>query len=93
MIIVRPREGLANRLRVVNSALILAKNNNVKRIYVLWIQSEELNASFQDLFLLNDSIILINKSFLYDLFFKKGFCEFISICFFDVSNIIFSCYK
>jgi len=71
LIIVRPREGLANRLRVVNSALILAKNNNVKRIYVLWIQSEELNASFQDLFLLNDSIILINKSFLYDLFFKK----------------------
>ncbi len=71
MIIVRPREGLANRLRVINSALILAKNNNVKSIHVLWIQTEELNASFQDLFLLNDSIILINKSFLYDLFFTK----------------------
>jgi hypothetical protein len=71
LIIVRPREGLANRLRVLNSALILAKKNNVKKIHVLWIQSEELNASFQDLFLINDSIIIINKSFLYDLFFKK----------------------
>src|SRR6185437_14799734 len=50
MIIVKPNGGLGNRMRVINSALNLAKQNKKESIKVLWKKDPGLNVSFNDIF-------------------------------------------
>jgi hypothetical protein len=49
MITVRPYGGLANRMRVIDSAFQLAKRNNAS-VKVIWELSDELNCPFDSLF-------------------------------------------
>lgn len=49
MITVRPYGGLANRMRVIDSAFQLAKRNNAC-VRVIWELSDELNCPFDSLF-------------------------------------------
>jgi hypothetical protein len=70
MIIVKPTGGLANRLRVLNSSLILANLNKVNLIYVIWDNNSDLNASFDNIFTPVVNFRFINSSFLYNLFLK-----------------------
>lgn len=71
MIIVNPIEGLANRMRVLNSCMILAKMNNKNKIYVIWLKSPEINLHFNEIFIELKNIVFIEKSFLFNLFNKK----------------------
>lgn len=70
MIIVNPNAGLANRMRVINSCLFLAKQNNQKRIQVLWEQNQILNATFNDLFIPINGVEIIERSFFLNYFMK-----------------------
>ncbi|WP_242926092.1 hypothetical protein [Pontibacter vulgaris] len=49
MIIIHPIGGLANRMRVIASAMALSKLTN-KRIKLIWIKNSDLNCEFLDLF-------------------------------------------
>ncbi len=49
MIIIQPSGGLGNRMRVINSAYILAQKKKCK-LYVLWKMCDELNCPFEELF-------------------------------------------
>lgn len=49
MIIIQPSGGLCNRMRVINSAYILAQKKKCK-LYVLWKMCDELNCPFEELF-------------------------------------------
>lgn len=49
MIVIQPSGGLCNRMRVINSAYILAQKKNCK-LYVLWKMCDELNCPFEELF-------------------------------------------
>ena len=57
MITVKPHGGLGNRMRVIDSAWLLAKRTG-KHLTVVWEMSAELNCSFTDLFLLPDTLSL-----------------------------------
>ena len=61
MIIIQPSGGLCNRMRVINSAMKLAKRRKEKLV-ILWYLNPELNAAFEDLFqpILEPDITLIN---------------------------------
>jgi hypothetical protein len=50
MIIVKPNGGLGNRMRVINSALYLARQNKKESIIVLWKKDAGLNVRFNDIF-------------------------------------------
>lgn len=50
MLIIQPSGGLCNRMRVINSAKVLAGRRN-EPLIVLWYACPELNCSFEDLFL------------------------------------------
>lgn len=59
MLIIQPSGGLCNRMRVINSAYILAEKRGDKLI-VLWKNCEELNCPFEELFELPPDIKIIN---------------------------------
>lgn len=59
MIIIQPSGGLCNRMRVINSAHILAQKKNCK-LLVLWKMCDELNCPFEELFLLPKEFPVIN---------------------------------
>lgn len=65
MLIIQPSGGLCNRMRVINSARILAKKRN-EQLIVLWYACSELNCTFEDLFLPVQDFTLINIRSLYD---------------------------
>lgn len=50
MLIIQPSGGLCNRIRVINSARVLAGRRG-EALIVLWYACPELNCSFEDLFL------------------------------------------
>ena len=75
MIIVKPSGGLANRLRVLNSTLILASLNKVDLIYVIWTKNSDLNASFDSIFSPVVNFRFINDSILYNLFLDSSFLK------------------
>ena len=50
MIIVKPNGGLGNRMRVINSALNLARQNKKESIKVLWKKDAGLNVRFEEIF-------------------------------------------
>lgn len=50
MIIVKPNGGLGNRMRVIHSAILLARMHQQKRVTVLWKKDSGLNAGFYELF-------------------------------------------
>ncbi len=59
MIIIQPSGGLCNRMRVINSAYILAQKKNCK-LLVLWKMCDELNCPFEELFLPPKEFQIIN---------------------------------
>lgn len=59
MIIIQPSGGLCNRMRVINSARVLA-NKRKEKLIVLWYACAELNCTFEDLFLPTTDFTLIN---------------------------------
>ena len=71
MIYVYPIEGLANRLRVIASAIVLSKKMD-KKLFIIWKQNESLNASFYTLFKKNNAFKLIKHNFLVDIVFYNG---------------------
>lgn len=77
MLVIEPRNGLANRLRAIDSGIALAQKLN-QQLVIDWVLNEYLNCKFMDLFepiegvVLNDGIRLrypfnkhINLHFLY----------------------------
>lgn len=50
MIIAKPNGGLGNRLRVINSAICLSKENENISVKVLWKKDWEMSAGFDGLF-------------------------------------------
>jgi hypothetical protein len=60
MIIIQPGGGLANRLRVIDSAISLTN----EPLNILWIKNRDLNCSFNDLFIQNDKLKIIEFDFL-----------------------------
>lgn len=65
MIIIQPSGGLCNRMRVINSACVLAKKKKTKLV-VLWYNCAELNCPFESLFQPVDEIKIININSLKD---------------------------
>lgn len=59
MIIIQPIGGLCNRMRAINSAYMLAKERG-DALTVIWFNNPELNCPFEELFLSNDNIKVIN---------------------------------
>lgn len=59
MIIIQPSGGLCNRMRVINSAYILAQKKHCKLV-VLWKMCDELNCPFEKLFLLPEELVVYN---------------------------------
>ena len=59
-IIIQPRAGLANRMRLISSCLYLKKKFNAE-MSMIWNLDSGLNARYQDLFELNQNIRLINS--------------------------------
>lgn len=57
MLVIEPRNGLANRLRVIDSGIALAKKLN-KQLVVDWILNEDLNCRFDKLFEPIDGLII-----------------------------------
>lgn len=82
MIYVYPIEGLANRLRVVASAIVLSKKMD-KKLIVIWKRNASLNASFYTLFKKNDAFKLVQHNFLFDIVFYNGSNNFYSF----ISNL------
>lgn len=77
MIFVRPTAGLGNRMSVINSCMILARNNGNASIKMFWEKTPELNAAFEELFKPINGIKLIHspKIFNYFSFYRKGKCK------------------
>ncbi len=59
MLIIQPSGGLCNRMRVINSARVLAARRK-EPLLVLWYACQELNCSFQDLFLPVKDFTILN---------------------------------
>ena len=59
MIIIQPIGGLCNRMRAINSALVLAEKRSEK-LHVLWNINPELGCPFEQLFQPTDRFILRN---------------------------------
>lgn len=81
MIFVRPMAGLGNRMSVINSCILMAKNNNNPAIKMVWDKNEDLNANFYDLFMPIPGIKVLKSPKLLDYFayYKSGNKEFRSI--------------
>ncbi len=60
-IVIKPYGGLANRMRAIDSASILAHMFNIK-LNVNWVRSKELNCSFSHLFILPEEINIMEYS-------------------------------
>ena len=74
MLIIQPSGGLCNRMRVINSARVLAARRE-EPLVVLWYACPELNCSFQDLFLPVKDFTILNIRSLKDprkLFYQLG---------------------
>ncbi len=69
MIIVKPNGGLGNRMRVINSAICLAKKNGIPPIKVLWKKDQGMNAAFTDIFRPIDEISVIENKYLMGYYF------------------------
>jgi hypothetical protein len=68
-IIVRPRAGLANRMRLIASCLYL-KYKFQAEMKMIWDVNSGLNARYEDLFELNQGITLLDGGSKYDLIIK-----------------------
>lgn len=60
LIVVRPNYGLANRMRVINSCLVL--NNFKKNIKIVWEKTNDLNCDFNEIFVPIDGINFVSDS-------------------------------
>lgn len=63
MITVKPNGGLGNRMRVINSCLLLAQQKNQEYVKLFWSANSVLNAGFTDLFEPIDSIKQVSFPF------------------------------
>lgn len=64
MIIVKPQAGLGNRMRVINSCIVLQKRNkSAGEIKLVWEIDNMLNCSFTDLFQPIENITLIDSNY------------------------------
>lgn len=61
MIIVNTQQGLANRLRVIESGLSLSNKLDTS-LQVIWKINDKMAASFTDLFIIPDEFILISAN-------------------------------
>lgn len=69
MIIVKPQAGLCNRMRVINSCLVLQKRNpSAGTIKLLWETNQMLNCEFNDLFESIERIHLIKSNYFLNYF-------------------------
>lgn len=69
MIIVKPQAGLGNRMRVINSCIILQKRNrHAATIKLLWETDNTLNCSFSDLFQPIENLDLIRSNYFLNYF-------------------------
>ncbi|MBQ8527168.1 MAG: hypothetical protein IJ429_01725 [Lachnospiraceae bacterium] len=59
MLIIQPIGGLCNRMRAINSALVLAKKQN-KKLKVIWNINAELGCPFEELFETTDAFTVLN---------------------------------
>ena len=59
MLIIQPIGGLCNRMRAINSALVLAKKQN-KKLKVIWFVNAELGCPFEELFEKTDAFTVLN---------------------------------
>jgi hypothetical protein len=59
MIVLKPKGGLCNRLRTIDSGIVLAREIN-RPLKILWTLSPELNCSFQSLFELPDNTTVVD---------------------------------
>ncbi len=85
MIIIQPSGGLCNRMRVINSAYVLAQKRKEKLI-ILWFQCSELNCPFEDLFQPSDEMKIINIRTLYDI--RKLFYQATALRHYTNSDIV-----
>ncbi|MGN6605050.1 MAG: hypothetical protein ACTHK8_21520 [Ginsengibacter sp.] len=64
MIIVKPQAGLGNRMRVINSCLVLQKRNrSAGEIKLVWENENVLNCQFTDLFQPIENVTLIDSNY------------------------------
>lgn len=75
MLIIQPSGGLCNRMRVINSAYILAKKRN-ESLTVVWKNCDELNCPFEHLFQLPSELKVLNIRSDWNL--KKLYLQFTS---------------
>ena len=61
MLIIQPIGGLCNRMRAINSAMVLAKKQN-KKLKVIWNVNAELGCPFEELFEPTDAFTVMNIS-------------------------------
>ena len=59
MLIIQPIGGLCNRMRAINSAMVLAKKQN-KKLKVIWNVNAELGCPFEELFEPTDAFTVMN---------------------------------
>lgn len=74
MIIAKPQAGLGNRMRVINSCIVLQNRNvDAGEIKLVWKTDNMLNCAFTDLFQPIENITLINSNYFlrYFSFFKN----------------------
>jgi hypothetical protein len=64
MIIVKPQAGLGNRMRVINSCIVLQKRNvGAGEIKLVWVKDNMLNCAFTDLFQPIENVTLIDSNY------------------------------
>lgn len=73
MLIIQPIGGLCNRIRAINSAMVLAKKRGEK-LTVIWNINSELGCPFEELFQKTDAFSVINIHSKWNL--KKLFYQF-----------------
>lgn len=64
MITIKPYGGLGNRMRAIDSVIAIAKKNHLP-VQLIWEKTHTLNCDFSKLFIVPDSIELINKGSFY----------------------------
>lgn len=90
-VIVRPHSGLANRIRVMVSALALSEALN-KQLIIVWERAPWLNCEYNDLFMKNDKLNIVPGNWklgLLNIFKKYGISQKILLRLFKFSKVIY----
>lgn len=88
MIIVKPNGGLGNRMRVINSALNLARQNKKESIKVLWKKDAGLNVRFVDIFHPIANTFITDNMLLMGYYFYSRKLLPLRYCYYDDQSIL-----